>query len=354
MAIQKIDLPTDSTMRDIAASLRAIAGFTVADLVTMRQVKAIVEGGKEKEVFAIGDQIVVPWTDVATKTTYAAAMDIVHFGNVELADGETVNAMFLQWHYATPFGICYDAAEVEVATEETFSADYNYYTKNTDGSYSLATVSTDAVIPKGTTYYHNEIKDSSGNICRYGYNRWGHSTIRQWLNSTKGINEWWTAQHKGDVKPAELATKAGFLTGFDEDFIKCLTPIKVTTNLNTISEPDKTLASEITYDKVFLPSMEQMYCTPQGSGEGDYWEYWKRASERTEPCQQWQTYPEMVTYSVENNSAAQSIRLRSASNAKTCNTWYINDSGYITYADAKNATMRCTPAFAITGTAISK
>lgn len=94
MAVQKIDLPTDTTLKDIAASLRAIAGFTAADLVTMKQVKAIVEGKKEKEVFTIGDQITVPWTDKATNVTYAAVMDVVHFGDVELKDGETTNAMF--------------------------------------------------------------------------------------------------------------------------------------------------------------------------------------------------------------------------------------------------------------------
>lgn len=49
MAVQSIDLPRDTTMKDIAASLRAIAGFTAADLVTMKQVKAIVEGKKKKK-----------------------------------------------------------------------------------------------------------------------------------------------------------------------------------------------------------------------------------------------------------------------------------------------------------------
>ena len=142
MAVQSIDLPRDTTMKDIAASLRAIAGFTAADLVTMKQVKAIVEGKKEKEVFAIGDQITVPWTDKATNVTYAAVMDVVHFGDVELKDGETTNAMFLQWHYSTPFGVQYDAAEAEAATEATFSEKYNYYTKNKYGNFSIATVKT--------------------------------------------------------------------------------------------------------------------------------------------------------------------------------------------------------------------
>lgn len=353
MAVQSIDLPRDTTMKDIAASLRAIAGFTAADLVTMKQVKAIVEGKKEKEVFTVGDQITVPWTDKATNVTYAAVMDVVHFGDVELKDGETTNAMFLQWHYCTPFGVQYDAPEAEVATEATFSADYNYYTKNSDGSFSLATVTTGGAIPAGTTYYHSAIKDTSGNICRYGYNRWSHSAMRQWLNSKAGVNAWWTAQHKGDVKPAELTTKAGFLTGFDDDFLSCLTPIKIVTVPNTISEPDKNTATEITYDKIFLPSMEQMYCAPQASGEGDYWEYWKRASGRTTPCAQWQTYPEMITYAIENHNSAQYVRLRSAYRGNSSHTWCVNSSGHVTYYSAYNS-MRCAPACAITGAPVAK
>ena len=354
MAVQSIDLPRDTTMKDIAASLRAIAGLTAADLVTMKQVKAIVEGKKEKEVFTIGDQITVPWTDKATNATYAAVMDVVHFGDVELKDGETTNAMFLQWHYCTPFGVQYDAPEAETATEATFSADYNYYTKNSDGSFSLAAVTTGGAIPAGTTYYHSAIKDTSGNICRYGYNRWSHSAMRQWLNSKAGVNAWWTAQHKGDVKPAELTTKAGFLTGFEDDFLSCLTPIKIVTVPNTISEPDKNTATEITYDKIFLPSMEQMYCAPQASGEGDYWEYWKRASGRTTPCAQWQTYPEMITYAIENHNSAQGVRLRSALRGDSSNTWGVGSSGYVSSSSGAHNSMRCAPACAITGAPVAK
>lgn len=351
MAITNIDLPRDTTMRDIAASLRAIAGFAVSDIVDIKQIKAIVEGKKEKEVFNIGDQITIPWTDKATNTTYAAAMDIVHFGDVELKSGDTTNAMFLQWHYATPFGVQYDAPEVEVASEATFSTDYNYYLKDSNGNFSVADVTIGGTIPAGTTYYHNEIKDTSGSICKFGYNRWSHSAMRQWLNSDKGVNAWWNAQHKGDVKPAELATKAGFLTGFDDDFLNCLTPIKIVTLPNIISEPDKNVSNDITYDKFFLPSLEQMYCKPQATGEGEYWEYWKKASGSTTPCQQRQTYPEMATHAIENHSAAQNVRLRSDSRNNTSNTWSVYSGGSFD-AGYASTSMRCTPACAITGISI--
>lgn len=40
--------------------------------------------------------------------------------------------------------------------------------------------------------------------------------MRQWLNSDKGVGEWWTPQNDYDRCPDQLATKAGFLTGLTQ------------------------------------------------------------------------------------------------------------------------------------------
>ena len=80
------------------------------------------------------------------------------------------------------------------------------------------------------------------------------------------------------------------MSGFEKEFLDCIQPIKVVTALNTVS--DKAVGeTEVTYDTFFLPSLEQMYITPQLAGEGDVWEYWKRASGMSTKMQQWQTYP---------------------------------------------------------------
>ena len=99
--------------------------------------------------------------------------------------------------------------------------------------------------------------------------------------------------------------------------------------------------------------MEQMYCTPQESGEGDYWEYWKRASGRTTPCAQGQTYPEMITYAIENHNSAQYVRLRGAYRGTSYGTWCVYSSGGVGYYHANNSA-RCAPACAITGAPIAK
>lgn len=46
---------------------------------SMAEIRKIVQAGKASEVYNIGDQIVVPWTDVATGQKYEAVGDIVHF-----------------------------------------------------------------------------------------------------------------------------------------------------------------------------------------------------------------------------------------------------------------------------------
>lgn len=100
--------------------------------------------------------------------------------------------------------------------------------------------------------------------------------------------------------------------------------------------------------------MEQMYCVPQASGEGDYWEYWKRASGRTTPCAQWQTYPEMITYAIENHNSARYGRLRSANRGTSYYTWCVTSSGNVASYGYANNSMRCAPACAITGAPVAK
>ena len=92
--------------------LNLMAGAAMEGTTSMSEIRKIVQAGKASEVYNIGDQIVVPWTDVTTGQKYEAVGDIVHFGNVTLKDGEEVPGMFIQWHYATPFGVQFDNNEL--------------------------------------------------------------------------------------------------------------------------------------------------------------------------------------------------------------------------------------------------
>lgn len=346
----------DETGKEIVAHMRtqnvllsAIAREPISALTSWKDIQAIVRQGLAPEIFHIGDQFIVPRKDVEADKSYDVPLDIVHFGNVELKDGEVVPAMFLQWHYAMPFDVQFDAPEKEVA-EGVFSADYSYYVANGEG-YKLLTPDTDYgignAIPTTTTYYRSAIKDTSGDICKNGYNRWSHSAIRQFLNSKAGKDAWWVAQHLGDVKPEQLATKAGFMTGFEEDFLSCLSPIKVTTALNTVTDSDIG-TTEDTYDTFFLPSLEQMYAKPQLSGvEGNYFEYWKRATGATRP-NEWYEAGNFgyITYGIDAKTSPQYVRLRSATRHAPHGVWIVLTSGSVDGYGADLA-LRCAPVCAV-------
>lgn len=352
MSTVKKPILLDETGKEIVAHMRTqnallsvIARESIGELTSWRDIQAIVKQGLAPEIFHIGDQFIVPWKDVEGDVSYDVPLDIVHFGNVELKDGEVVPAMFLQWHYATPFAVQFDAPENTVATG-TFSANYSYYVANGSG-YKLLTPGTDYnigdAIPTTTTYYCSEIEDPTGNICKNGYNRWSHSAIRQFLNSRKGKDAWWQARHLGDVAPAQLATKAGFMTGFEEDFLSCLSPIKVTSVLNSITDSGIG-ATEDTYDTFFLPSLEQMYVKPQlVDVEGNYFEYWKRAVGTTAPIN-WinARSPSYITYPIDAKTSPVHVRLRTAQRTNTYNSFVVYPDGKLGGYNVSTA-QRCTP-----------
>jgi hypothetical protein len=177
----------------------------------------------------------------------------------------------------------------------------------------------------------------------YGYNRWAQSAMRQWLNSEEANGKWWTPQHNFDRTPDQLKEKHGFLTGFDEEFTKRLKATKVSTWKNTLTDNGDTDGIEVTYDKVFLPSLEAMSINPQKAGEDDVWEYWKRASGMAEKMQQYKTYPQIRTFAIENHTSPQNVRLRSAYRGHSNSTWYVDSDGYV-YGDGANWANRCAPA----------
>jgi len=397
MSTQSIDLVKDSTMQDIAYSLRTLANINAGELADMAAIRKLVRSGNAANVFAIGDQINVPWTDRVTGTEYVVPMDVVHHGEVTLKDGEVVPAMYLQWHYATPFGVQFNQyqafyyCETELAAGDYYVSmgaswgdnvvkDKTYHftltqavpaggqlagfrgaPDNAPSSWKVyAYASKTATEPQETVSVTEGIKGTllgtftaagDGNInsiqsTAYGYNRWGQSAIRQWLNSEAGAGEWWTPQNNYD-RPVDQVTKAGFLSGFEQEFLDCLTPIKVTTALNTVTDVgDGT--SEDTYDKFFLPSLEQIYTTPQLAGvEGEYWDYWKRALGLTKPSS-WHpsVYPEYITYGIENKTSTQHVRLRSAYRGYSYYTWRVLAGGNVNSYGAIYAS-RCAPACAI-------
>ena len=347
---------------------------------SLTEIQQIVQDGLAPDVFNVGDQILVTWTDTATNTSYQCPLDIVAFEDVTVLEDEeevTKPAMIVQWHYCTPFGVQFDAVEAfyVVPSGGMSAGDYTFnvptawgsmtagdYTFNVPSALSEGTqlclsvaggTSTSLVGSKVYAYASptsttkiGEYTISSGSTGTslgelknagdtdingfqrviYGYNRWSQSDLRQFLNSSDNKENWWTAQNKYDRRPSELATKNGFMSGVPAELLAVIKPIKVNTAKNTVTD-DGTIES--TFDTFFLPSLEQMYINPQISGEGAYWEKWKHQSGATSPLAQGGTYEQMRTFAIENHSSAQAVRLRSAHRGTSSHAWHVYSSGHV-------------------------
>lgn len=349
-----LDIMTEGTLKRVLekiqlqnAYLAAIAGADPGTVTIdgWESVSEIVRAGLAPKIFAVGDQFICEWIDRATEKSYDWVWDIVHMGQVTLEDGSQVPGMFLQAHYLTPFGVQFDHEENEKATEPTFSGDYSYYTKNPDGSYKLEEVEIGGQIPAETQYYHSAIKDPTGNICRYGYNRWSQSAYRQFLNSDSAEKgKWWTPQHLGDVAPNEHNTRAGFLSGFEQDFLSVIKKVKIRTQLNTIT--DKEIGTdEETVDLMFLASKEQEYGTLEsGVYNDDAWDYYKEVSGFEKPNNGNSTG--RIKYQLDSQTSADWHRLRSPYRGGSNSTWYCNNAGTL-INDGAYFAGRCAPACVI-------
>lgn len=355
-------------------------------------VQKIVRGGYAADIFDIGDQFVEDWTDKTTgaEKKYEYPWQVNHFGKIELEDGEIIDGMYIQAHFAHPFGVqfsqraflkcpdgleagtyyftisgkwgtyvldgdivsftltqnvpaggrvagCFRAPDVEKST-------WKIYSYSADGKTILETV-TPVFEAAGTdlgTMKHNTRNGNLNSVqeMAYGWNRWKTSALRQYLNSDAAAGEWWTAQDEWDIAPDQLKTKPGFLTGVPADMLAVIKKSKIITYTNTVQDGGE---ADVTYDLFFIPSLEEIHAQPQIKGEGDVHEYWKRASQSSEPLKQYGTYPQMRTFAVENHTSPQGVRLRSASRGSACSTWYVSASGNVDNSNASWA-IRCSPA----------
>ena len=350
----------------------------------------LADSGLFGQAYSIGDQFVDTWKDVANNNAeYTYPFQLNHIGSVELKDGEILsNRPFLQAHFAHPFGVQFShqraflkcpsglavgtyyftiesswgnnvsAGDVVCFTTtvavpeggrvagcygapDQAKSNWKIYTYSADGKTILETI-TPIFTPAGTNLGTVKSNTRNGNLnsmqeTAYGWNRWSKSALRQYLNSAAGVGNWWTAQDEWDIAPDQLTTKQGFLTGCPESFVEALKEVKVTTYPNTVNDDTGGNTPDITYDRVFLPSLEQIFVNPQKAGEGEYHEYWKRKSGASSPLATGGTYPQMITYAVENHTSAQYVRLRSANRGVAYFTWFVYSSGFVSYGYASNA-----------------
>lgn len=359
---------------------------------TWEQVVLAIKSKLYKEMYAVGDKFSNIWKDTNNSNKeYDNPLRINHFEDgLELEDGTTVNGMWLQTVYAHLKGVqfshqqaFYVSGDGMVAGTYCVGFDYTWgdkgyvtkgdywnftltkdvpaggrlagfygapdqpqtnwrvYVYSADGKTVLETVSAINKGQEGTllgvmTAYGDENLNGIQQMA-YGDNRYATSAIRQYLNSDKPKGEWWTAQTKWDIAPDQLSQIDGYLCGMDPELLAVLKPVKVVTYCNTVTATGQKQVKDITYDKVTLISLEQMYIEPQAAGEGEAHEYYKELNGTAKKFQWWQTYEILKTFAVENPTSPQHVRLRSANRGYAYNTWLVGSSGGVSSGTASGA-----------------
>lgn len=387
---KKIDNVTNSLKEDFVNLKEYVKGTNFPE--TWEQVVLAIKSKLHREMYAVGDKFSNIWKDTNNSNKeYDNPLRINHFEDgLELEDGTTVNGMWLQTVYAHLKGVQFSHQQAFYVSNEGMTAgtycvgfdytwgsngyvnkgdywnftltkdvpagaklagcygapdtdpkDWRIYVYSADGKTVLETVSTVNKGQEGTllgvmTAYGDENLNGIQQMA-YGDNRYATSAIRQYLNSDKPKGEWWTAQTKWDIAPDQLNQIDGYLCGMDLKLLAVLQPVKAVTYCNTVTVTGQKQVKDITYDKVTLISLEQMYIEPQVTGEGEAHEYYKELNGTDIKFQQWQTYEILKTFAIESPTSPQTVRLRSAHRNYAYSTWGVHSNGYVNRYYASNA-----------------
>lgn len=394
---RKLDQMT-AALLGMSSSLGVIARAQtgVVEEMDYNGIKAVVAAGNAPAVFPVGTQLVNTYTGKDGKT-YDCPWDVVQPDDIaEGETGTTAPAMVLQMHYASLEDIQFSAYQAFYVVQESglTAGTYNVImgfdwgtnvvnggayqftlTKNAPAGARLTGFynAPDTAFTNWKVYvYKDQQKSELLETCNvsagtngmnlgtflakpngklnglhavgYGDNRWYKSAYRQYLNSDLPAKQWWQPQDEWDMKPDQADTVPGFLAGFSDDFKAALTRVKVVTYGNTVTDDGSAV---VTYDKIFLPSLEEIYCSPQVSGEGTYWPYWKERTGAKTPQALWQTYPLRITRDLAQRTVGRYVRLRSAYRGGGSSAFRVYSSGHVNTWHAVYA-YRCAPACEMT------
>lgn len=376
---RKLDQMT-AALLGMSSSLGVIARAQtgVVEEMDYNGIKAVVAAGNAPAVFPVGTQLVNTYTAKDGKV-YDCPWDVVKTDDIaEGETGTTAPAMVLQMHYASLEDIQFSAYQAFFVVPEAglVAGAYNVkmgldwgsnvktgtvyqftLTKNAPAGARLTGFynAPDVAPANWKVYvYKDRMKSELLETCNvtagdagtnlgtflakpngnlnglhpvgYGDNRWWKSAYRQYLNSDAPAKEWWAPQDEWDMKPDQADTVPGFLAGFSDDFKNALTRVKVVTYGNTVTDDGSAV---VTYDKIFLPSLQEIYCSPQVSGEGTYWPYWKERTGAKTPQALWQTYPLRITRDLAQRTVGRYVRLRSAARGTGGNAFGVVSSGHV-------------------------
>lgn len=398
-------LMSDATGKELVSGIKTqnalmaqlVRNGVLDSTIDWNTVKNIVASDLSQQVFSIGDQFIMNWSDGTTD--YLAHADITAFGTKRDRAGNILPKMTLQWHFTLPFGTTYNARSAFYVAGEgglpagTYNVTMGYshgtvvngktyqftLTKalpaggqllgffgvwdkkpeqwkvyNCESATATSISETVSVIEgsEGTnlgTFLSNKPNGDLNSLqrCAYGSNRPDDSDVFQYLNSDAAkFGDVWKPRDKFDHIPcapfadAPLDTKQGFLKGFSDDFLSVIGGLQVDTCTNYVCDGGTSGEPNIVtcYPKFYLPSLEEMniVCNEASVNgkEGEVWPYNRLASGSNTRLPLWQTFPQLRSYAINAKTTPQSVFLRSPNRGNACSVFCVYSSGILGYASA--------------------
>ena len=366
---------------------------------------AMCEDGSAKYAFPVNTKFTLGWADPTTgaSKSYDNRFRVLDYQERDVKGADARPCAVLQQVLTLPLGLCFDAEEAFYAVPSGGLKAGTYYVTAGESwgklvenqTYQFTTTkalsegaqlcfasSCYDTVPESVTTYatcgattanetcavtvggkagtalgtlSSSTKTASGEVNNLhcvglGKNRWAQSALRQWLNSDAAAGKWWTAQNKWDRPPAYAATTAGYLSGFsDKGFVAAMQYAKVKTALPYCDGGTSGgTECDTTYDRVWLPSAEDLYlaCTSYGVPyglEGKACQYYKELAGGSSPTSAWATHAEYIICAMGAETSAQGVFERSAGRSSGCNVACVHASGSVSYYGARNG-FRCAPA----------
>lgn len=412
-------LASDATLKKLvngvntqnALMAQLVRNGVLDSMMDWNTVKNIVASDLAQQVFSIGDQFIMNWSDGTTD--YLAQADITAFGTKRDRAGNILPKMTIQWHFTLPFGTTYNARSAFYVAGEgglpagTYNVTMGYsqgtvvngktyqftLTKalpaggqllgffnvwdqkpkqwkvyNCESATATSIAETVSVTEgsEGTnlgTFLSNKPNGDLNCLqrCAYGSNRPDDSDVFQYLNSDAAkFGDVWKPRDKFDHIPcalfadAPLDTKQGFLKGFSDDFLSIIGGLQVDTCTNYVCDGGTSGEPNIVtcYPKFYLPSLEEMniVCNEASVNgkEGEVWPYNRLASGSNTRLPLWQTFPQMRSYAINAKTTPQNVFLRSPLRSNACYVFFVYSSGTLSSTGACTG-LRVRPACDIVG-----
>ena len=161
---------------------------------------------------------------------------------------------------------------------------------------------------------------------RYGSNNYAESAVREWLDSDGAAGAWQTQKTKFQRPCSYNASKAGFVTYLDPEFVAIVRSGSHPNRTNPVFDLNGTKQAYSTTDKFYLLSNEEIgFTSESGIACGTVLDFYKEAAQE-----------DKIKYDITSQATARSWWLRLPNPSSASNERSVNSSGALSGGNANS------------------